>query len=235
MIQNTNKNTNKIYITRHGQTIWNIQKLYQGHLNSDLTPTGINQAMAIGKFLKDKNITQIYYSPLERVVQTKNLIVEQFEDKEKMQNNLKNNIQSIPQTPDDRLKECNYGELEGKSEATLHDNLLKIGIDRKDLNTKLNWKFPKGENYNQVFERVESFVSEILLNKNQKDQKIIQKTEEATLIVGHCGTTRCLWAILNNITRLEAMKYKPNNGELICYDTTTKLCEIIDFNKNILK
>lgn len=220
MPTNSSQLSTKIYIARHGQTFWNIQKLYQSWGNSDLTQVGINQAVAMGKFLNNANIQKIYYSPLQRVIQTKNLILDQFEEQQK--------ILIRSQTSDDRLKECNYGELEGKSELTLHNNLVKIGINRNLAETKLNWQFPNGENYNQVFDRVQEFV-----NKNLHDVMLSNLRGGSILIVGHCGTTRCLWAILNDIPRIEAMGYKPNNGELICYDIESKLCEIINFNNNI--
>jgi len=42
----------KIYLIRHGQTIWNVEGRKQGHQDSPLTIVGFNQAIAIADLLK---------------------------------------------------------------------------------------------------------------------------------------------------------------------------------------
>ena len=56
----------KIYITRHGETKWNIQGRMQGWKNSDLTEKGIENAKKLGKSLKEINFDCIYSSPSGR-------------------------------------------------------------------------------------------------------------------------------------------------------------------------
>ena len=43
----------KIYITRHSKTLWNEQKRLQGRLDSPLTQEGIDNALALKKYLTD--------------------------------------------------------------------------------------------------------------------------------------------------------------------------------------
>ena len=38
-----------VYLTRHGQTVWNLDKRLQGSGNSDLTDHGIEQAEQLKK------------------------------------------------------------------------------------------------------------------------------------------------------------------------------------------
>ncbi len=64
----------RIYLTRHGQTEWNLQKRMQGHKNSDLTSLGKEQAKALGLRMKDVELNAIYTSSLPRAMQTAELI-----------------------------------------------------------------------------------------------------------------------------------------------------------------
>lgn len=63
------------YFVRHGQTDWN--KTYQTLCDRDdiaLNTTGIDQANAAGKILKNIFLTEIYTSPLHRAIQTAQII-----------------------------------------------------------------------------------------------------------------------------------------------------------------
>lgn len=64
----------KLFLTRHGQTFWNVERRMQGQSNSDLTPLGVKQAEALGKRLADERIDIIYTSPLQRAYDTASLI-----------------------------------------------------------------------------------------------------------------------------------------------------------------
>jgi len=51
-----------IYITRHGQTTWNLARKIQGHSDSPLTADGKQQAHAAKTILKTKNF-QLFTLP----------------------------------------------------------------------------------------------------------------------------------------------------------------------------
>ncbi|MFD2882332.1 histidine phosphatase family protein [Paenibacillus rhizoplanae] len=54
--------TTTVYITRHGQTEWNVQKRMQGHQDSPLTPLGVQQAEWLSKSLLDVHLDAVYAS-----------------------------------------------------------------------------------------------------------------------------------------------------------------------------
>ncbi len=60
----------KLYLTRHGQTEWNLAGMMQGRLNSDLTILGIDQAKWLGDRLKDTPIDIICSSSSGRALDT---------------------------------------------------------------------------------------------------------------------------------------------------------------------
>src|SRR2546428_7625300 len=67
-----------IYLVRHGETPWNRVGRQQGHLDSPLTPKGIEQARAAGRALRralpDVHTVGIETSPLGRARQTATIL-----------------------------------------------------------------------------------------------------------------------------------------------------------------
>ncbi len=59
-----------LYIARHGQTQWNVDKRMQGWQDSDLTELRQYNARALGKRLRDIEFNQDYISPSKRTEET---------------------------------------------------------------------------------------------------------------------------------------------------------------------
>jgi len=64
----------KLIAVRHGETEWNAELREMGHLDSPLTPLGIQQAQALGHRLKNLGFDALYSSDLGRAVQTAEII-----------------------------------------------------------------------------------------------------------------------------------------------------------------
>ena len=60
----------RLYITRHGQTEWNVEGRFQGRADSKLTPLGESQALWLGERLKDERIDVIISSSSGRTITT---------------------------------------------------------------------------------------------------------------------------------------------------------------------
>lgn len=62
----------KLYFTRHGQTVWNVENKICGSTDSPLTNKGYSQAMDLAKHIQELNLSidKIYYSPLSRAKDT---------------------------------------------------------------------------------------------------------------------------------------------------------------------
>lgn len=65
----------RLYLTRHGQTEWNLEGRMQGSMESSLTELGRKQAMQLGKRLENTKIDAVYSSSSQRAMQTAALIV----------------------------------------------------------------------------------------------------------------------------------------------------------------
>lgn len=90
----------KIYLVRHGQTLFNATYRLQGFCDSPLTEKGINQAKNARKYYEKNNIVfdKAYCSTQERAEDTLNLITDL--DYKRLK----------------EIKEWNFGECEGKEE-----------------------------------------------------------------------------------------------------------------------
>jgi broad specificity phosphatase PhoE len=89
----------KLIIIRHGETIENIKGICQGQTEGSLSENGINQSILLANEIKRYNIDLIYSSPLNRALETTQLIQKQF-------NKLQINT-------DARLSERNLASLQG--------------------------------------------------------------------------------------------------------------------------
>lgn len=157
-----------VYLTRHGQTEWNIEKRLQGHGNSPLTESGLRGAKELSKRLENINIERIYTSPIERAYKTAII--------------LKGN-KKIDVVKHEGLKEMNFGDFEGK----ITEDVMKENPDwniNLIMQGNLEMRAPNGETLAEVRERVSKAMDEIIKDNEGK----------TILIVGH-GIT--LKAIMN--------------------------------------
>lgn len=60
----------ELILIRHGETLWNREGRWQGHLDSDLTPEGARQADALGQRLSRTPFAALYSSDLGRAWRT---------------------------------------------------------------------------------------------------------------------------------------------------------------------
>lgn len=91
----------KLYLVRHGQTLFNLMKKTQGWCDSPLTDLGIQQALSVKQYFEEQGIyfDKVYSSTSERCCDTTELITDQ------------------PYTRTKGLKEWNFGIMEGESES----------------------------------------------------------------------------------------------------------------------
>lgn len=87
----------RLYLMRHGQTLFNLRNKVQGWCDSPLTELGIEQSKIAGKVLKDIHFDAVYTSTLERTSDTLEHAIEADYIRSK------------------GLKEWNFGILESES------------------------------------------------------------------------------------------------------------------------
>lgn len=88
----------RVWLIRHGQTNWNTQHRWQGHVPTPLNARGLIQAEQLGEHLKGESIHAVYSSDLPRAYQTAEAIA------------APHRLQPIA---DERLREINVGVFQG--------------------------------------------------------------------------------------------------------------------------
>ncbi len=88
----------RLLLARHGQSLWNEVRRFQGTSDVDLSDKGRRQARALGVALRGRPIAAAYVSPMRRAVETAEIALREAE---------------VPLTPMEELKELSLGEWEG--------------------------------------------------------------------------------------------------------------------------
>jgi broad specificity phosphatase PhoE len=63
-----------IFLARHGESDWNVEKRFQGHTDRPLTERGREQAYALADLVAGEKIDAIYTSPLSRAQETAEIV-----------------------------------------------------------------------------------------------------------------------------------------------------------------
>ncbi len=97
----------KIVFLRHGESTWNKENRFTGWTDVDLTPLGVEEAVAAGKLLKEKGFSfdLAFTSVLKRANKTLNMVLEQLGQL------------WIPVEHSWRLNERHYGALQGLNKS----------------------------------------------------------------------------------------------------------------------
>ncbi|AMN45988.1 phosphoglyceromutase [Steroidobacter denitrificans] len=101
----------KLVLIRHGQSTWNLENLFTGWVDVDLTDQGLAEARAAGRLLKTEGFAfdLAFTSVLKRAIRTLWVILDEMD------------LMWLPVERSWRLNERHYGALQGLDKAqTVH-------------------------------------------------------------------------------------------------------------------
>ena len=127
----------KLYISRHGQTPWNVEDLVCGRADVPLTEVGVQQAKLLAESALNKNIDVILCSPLLRARQTAQAVSDAI---------------GVPIRIDERLVEFDFGTFDGRS---------RFDEDFLWTRAQMPTRFPGGESAFDLAYRVYGLLYEI--------------------------------------------------------------------------
>lgn len=143
----------EIVFETHSTSRDNEAGLATGWLPGQLSTIGREQAAALGRRRRDDGIAAVFASDLQRAVETARIA---FDGR------------SIPILLDWRLRECDYGALNGAPADQIHG----------ERRQRLRQPYPGGESWLQATDRIRSFLSD--LPGRWAGQRI--------LVIGHVAT-----------------------------------------------
>lgn len=150
------------YFLRHGQTDWNVEGRIQGHTDTPLNATGLQQAYTAAQKLTGHPITHIVSSPLIRALKTAAITAESVR---------------LPVHVDSRLMERTFGSIEGKLRAEVQ---REHGLDP---HISLTHALPTdAEQWHQTVERARTSI----------ENWLTLLPHETLLFVGHGAFFRAL-------------------------------------------
>ena len=193
----------ELIIIRHGETDYNLKKIYFGHSDIELNKKGLNESSQITNNLKPHNIDSIYSSDLKRCSYLANIFGQ---------------IKNIDVVLYEELREINFGLLEGISyEEALakYDDKFTHWIDNYQTDT-----FIDVETFDSISKRVDSILKSILDDNRGK----------TVVIVTHSGIIRYLLSEYIAKNRDSYWNFNPKTGTVIKIDVYDESWILKSFN-----
>jgi alpha-ribazole phosphatase len=155
----------RLLLIRHAEPDEDLRGRCYGRLDVGLSPFGLASAERLAESLGAVELDAVSVSPRLRAVQTAAAL-------------------GASRTVDDRLRELDFGEFEGRTYAEIereHPEFFRSWMEAPTL-----VRFPGGESYAELRERVAAAVSDIVAANN----------DETVAVVSHGGVIRAALALV---------------------------------------
>lgn len=175
-----------IYITRHGESQWNVEQKVQGATDTPLTQKGIRQAHELALRIKPEKlpIDAVLCSPLSRAADTARIIAAE---------------NKLPVATEPRLIEQNFGEFEGhewaKHRGVFHEAKKMFAYD-----------YNGGESMLRLAQRVYNLIDELKARSVSEGKTF--------LLVTHGGIARMFHSYFFSETNEEFSSTNIENCEI---------------------
>jgi 2,3-bisphosphoglycerate-dependent phosphoglycerate mutase len=169
-----------LVLLRHGQSEWNLKNLFTGWKDPDLTPEGIEEAIAAGQRLKARGLSfdRCFTSALTRAQHTLDLVLSELGQK------------GLPETRDQALNERDYGDLSGlnKDDARKRWGEEQVHLWRRSYDVAP----PGGESLKDTVARALPYYCQNILPAVLRGERV--------LVAAHGNSLRALVMVLDGLT-----------------------------------
>jgi 2,3-bisphosphoglycerate-dependent phosphoglycerate mutase len=218
----------KLVLVRHGQSAWNLENLFTGWVDVDLTDLGRNEAKEAGKLLKAEGFEfdLVFTSVLKRAIRTMWIVLDEMD------------LMWLPVERSWRLNERHYGALQGldKAQTVEKHGAEQVKIWRRSydipppplaLDDKRHPRFdrryaalkpeelPAAESLKTTLDRVLPFWNSRIAPELKAGKNV--------LIVAHGNSLRALVKMLDNMSNEEIIEFNIPTGIPIYYDLDESL------------
>lgn len=194
----------RIYLVRHGETIWNREQRSQGCSNDiPLSELGTYQAKLVAEKLSNKNIDHFYSSSLKRAFETASIISKKHEKKVEIC---------------EEFLEINFGDWEGKTFSEIKQNYAELFSIWRD----------------RPHEAIIPGAEPLVALKERCMKKLLELSrkhlEENILIVSHGITTKVMIASILGIDISKIHLIRQDNTAVNIFNFTDNRFEVISLN-----
>ena len=169
-----------LVLVRHGQSEWNLQNLFTGWKDPDLTEQGVEEAKTAGRRLKAAGLSFDlgFTSDLLRAQRTMQLLLEEF------------GAPDLPIVKDFALNERDYGDLSGLNKADAAEKWGKEQVHawRRSYDVPP----PGGESLKDTVARVLPFYCQSILPAVLNGKRVV--------VAAHGNSLRALVMVLDKLT-----------------------------------
>jgi 2,3-bisphosphoglycerate-dependent phosphoglycerate mutase len=213
----------KLVLVRHGQSVWNLENLFTGWVDVDLTDLGRNEAKEAGKLLKAEGFEfdLVFTSVLKRAIRTMWIVLDEMD------------LMWLPVERAWRLNERHYGALQGldKAQTVEKHGAEQVKIWRRSydipppplaLDDKRHPRFdrryaalkpeelPAAESLKMTLDRVMPLWNSRIAPELKAGKNV--------LIVAHGNSLRALVKMLDNMSNEEIIEFNIPTGIPISYE-----------------
>jgi 2,3-bisphosphoglycerate-dependent phosphoglycerate mutase len=186
-----------LVLVRHGQSTYNLENLFTGWVDVDLTDKGIKEAQAAARVIQEKKFrpSLCYTSDLIRAQKTLDIILEI------------NSLQHLPIVKNQALNERHYGELQGKNKT---ETAKEFGEEQvKIWRRSYDIAPPGGESLKMTAERTLPYFDSEILPQLHSGKDI--------LIVAHGNSLRSIVMEIEKLSPEQILKTEIGTGEARFY------------------
>jgi probable phosphoglycerate mutase len=164
----------EIFLIRHGETDWNVEKRLQGHLDIALNAEGERQAAALGRALAEESVDAVYASDLQRAMQTALAIAAP---------------RGMQVRVERELRERSYGAFEGLLHGDIHARYPEAYamLRARDIDARYPMGVQQAETLREFSQRAIGVITR--LANAHRNKKIV--------IVSHGGLLECIYRAAN--------------------------------------
>jgi probable phosphoglycerate mutase len=201
----------QLVLVRHGQTVANVRRVWQGWTEGQLTPLGVQQGEATARDLAaaGEGFDALYSSPLRRAWRTAGILGQAL---------------GLSPRPHEGLKEIWFGEIEGLTSdafAARYPEVHRRWSKKEDL----SFTWPGGENRTAFHRRAWGALEEI----------VTRHEGQSIVVVAHGGTLRAIlahlfpeqlgqwWAYELGNCSLTRVRFTANGRRLLALDDRSHL------------
>jgi broad specificity phosphatase PhoE len=200
----------ELILARHGETVWNVEKVYRGRTDVNLDEVGVKQAELLGKHLSNWELEAIYSSPLRRALETANIIAR---------------YQKIGIHIAEGLIDFDYGEWQSLSEQRVKNLYPTLHDEWHNNPNKV--RMPGGESLEDVKKRAIEVVNDVLSEYQGSVVLVSHRVVNKVLICSLLGLgNSCFWNIKQDVGGITIFNYVDGRFILTRHNDTSHLKEL---------